>query len=766
MKKMTHRAKNSLEKKKKQRISLSLLISYLLILLVPSIAIVVSYFAVHRALIDTQEERMQNMLSEAKLTFDREVLQAKNVGYYVSREKRLCDYLGQKIPSDKTEEFYSMYLISNNYPNYCLTNQIIQNVFVLIADSHYIMKIPQIIPDTELGISTLGGFPFYNYEKFMEYFNGQNKKQTLFRYENDAGKQILFLPSQISYPYTRPGKSAVIVQLSWTRVKEILLPVLAGQEGMAALLDENGEILISCQNTTEGGIKGQNEGELWEDILKKDEFGYEKTETYEKISDYNGWRIVAAIPERVLTERVGAIGIYCAVFCILSLLAGLMLCLYYWKQREKVVQEYFRLHKRIGTRSTGKTWKDVKFWGTFEGFLSSVDSLQDTLEIQAALIKEDFLRKLLYGGYDSVEAFKQSTEYTGFDDRKSFYYVIDVELEDFSSAGPKIQADDLAGIMEECFGRHLSWDFWTYRVGMLSFVLLIRSDKNLEGEILKASLQKVSLAVRKRIGVRCYIGISNGTSDEMEISGQCELASRISEYARYRGDFTPLLPSELSKVPDKDPQYFSIDMEVKLLQLIRCGTMEQLEFLLKEIHDAYFSPGISRYIYNHALEVLRSSVFRSIPSEDMSQEAEHLRTKAQNARREDEIFGVIKEAKAYRLQCCAEKEENTSSLNKEKIAEYLEKNYGDPNLNIFVLAQWLNEPERKIYNDFKVCFGMSFSNYLEQLRMHHACEFLKEGRAVKEIAELVGYGSDYSFRRAFKRSVGITPSDFRDIQKK
>lgn len=55
---------------------------------------------------------------------------------------------------------------------------------------------------------------------------------------------------------------------------------------------------------------------------------------------------------------------------------------------------------------------------------------------------------------------------------------------------------------------------------------------------------------------------------------------------------------------------------------------------------------------------------------------------------------------------------------------------------------------------------MSFSSYLEQRRMARACELLKDGVAVKETAEKVGYCSDYSFRRAFKRVVGIPPSDF------
>ena len=95
---------------------------------------------------------------------------------------------------------------------------------------------------------------------------------------------------------------------------------------------------------------------------------------------------------------------------------------------------------------------------------------------------------------------------------------------------------------------------------------------------------------------------------------------------------------------------------------------------------------------------------------------------------------------------------------------YIEEHYGDPCLNLSVVAEWAGEPERKLYNAFKGCFGVSFSSYLEQLRIAHACELLKQGVAVKDIATSVGYCSDYSFRRAFKRAVGVPPSDYRKCQ--
>ncbi|MFQ9510805.1 MAG: helix-turn-helix domain-containing protein [Lachnospiraceae bacterium] len=53
---------------------------------------------------------------------------------------------------------------------------------------------------------------------------------------------------------------------------------------------------------------------------------------------------------------------------------------------------------------------------------------------------------------------------------------------------------------------------------------------------------------------------------------------------------------------------------------------------------------------------------------------------------------------------------------------------------------------------------MSFCEYLENERIKKACELLKARVAVKDVAEAVGYCSDFTFRRAFKRVMGLAPS--------
>lgn len=90
----------------------------------------------------------------------------------------------------------------------------------------------------------------------------------------------------------------------------------------------------------------------------------------------------------------------------------------------------------------------------------------------------------------------------------------------------------------------------------------------------------------------------------------------------------------------------------------------------------------------------------------------------------------------------------------------MEERCGDPSFSIADLAAEHGVSESKMYKAFKVYFGRSFSEILENVRIEKACRLLGEGMAVKEVTQRTGYSSDVSFRRAFKRVMGVTPTEF------
>lgn len=64
---------------------------------------------------------------------------------------------------------------------------------------------------------------------------------------------------------------------------------------------------------------------------------------------------------------------------------------------------------------------------------------------------------------------------------------------------------------------------------------------------------------------------------------------------------------------------------------------------------------------------------------------------------------------------------------------------------------------------FKEIMGEPYSAYLEKLRLSRAETLLRSTpRSVEEIAQAVGYNNSTTFRRAFKRVTGISPTQLRE----
>ena len=96
-----------------------------------------------------------------------------------------------------------------------------------------------------------------------------------------------------------------------------------------------------------------------------------------------------------------------------------------------------------------------------------------------------------------------------------------------------------------------------------------------------------------------------------------------------------------------------------------------------------------------------------------------------------------------------------------EILKYLHDNYyQDISLRDLADRYFLNPSY--LCRTFKKQVGKPFTVYLANLRLRHACELLRAtSMSVYEIAERCGYKDYFYFARLFKRTLGVTPSQFR-----
>lgn len=87
----------------------------------------------------------------------------------------------------------------------------------------------------------------------------------------------------------------------------------------------------------------------------------------------------------------------------------------------------------------------------------------------------------------------------------------------------------------------------------------------------------------------------------------------------------------------------------------------------------------------------------------------------------------------------------------------------DGNFTQEELSRRFDIPLTTLKNCFKSVFGSSKGNYLLEYRMNQAAVFLKTKRemSVAEIAGCVGYDSPSKFAAAFRRKMGMSPTDYR-----
>lgn len=191
-----------------------------------------------------------------------------------------------------------------------------------------------------------------------------------------------------------------------------------------------------------------------------------------------------------------------------------------------------------------------------------------------------------------------------------------------------------------------------------------------------------------------------------------------------------------------------IDFDLPLEEASRKGFVKEIGFKQKIINFFYF---LSIILFVGLLFFyLRHVKMKKRLSNIMQMRIEPIKTKVLNDKKnridiDDDVVSTI-------LRMLEEWEEK--------------KGFLDQNVNQTTLAKELETNSTylsKIINSYK---GLSFSNYLKDLRITHAINFLKENpnftenKSTIQIAEYFGFNSLDVFTRAIKDKIGVTPAMF------
>jgi YesN/AraC family two-component response regulator len=98
--------------------------------------------------------------------------------------------------------------------------------------------------------------------------------------------------------------------------------------------------------------------------------------------------------------------------------------------------------------------------------------------------------------------------------------------------------------------------------------------------------------------------------------------------------------------------------------------------------------------------------------------------------------------------------------------EYIKMHYTESDLSLSQVAKYVNCSSQYLSQKFKEIMGMTYKEYLCDLRIEEAKKMLEEEHfSVNEVCQKVGWISASYFIRVFQNKTGVTPSNYRRVSR-
>ncbi|MDF2715056.1 MAG: AraC family transcriptional regulator, partial [Paenibacillus sp.] len=213
--------------------------------------------------------------------------------------------------------------------------------------------------------------------------------------------------------------------------------------------------------------------------------------------------------------------------------------------------------------------------------------------------------------------------------------------------------------------------------------------------------------------------------------------------------------------------YYPTEMEIRLMNVIKAGNSTELVHILQHLYNENFlnrtlSASMKQHLFSelHATELkLQDEIGQRFPAEENDPSFEPYITGNEQ---------VLRDVFLQFHHLCRSNERNKKSRNThllDRILAYIQDHFQNPNISLYAIASHFNLSESYLSQFFKEQTGETFSSYLENLRISLACRLMEQGSlSIDNIAVQAGYNSTHSFRRAFKRTMGVSPSSYKEMK--
>lgn len=486
--------------------------------------------------------------------------------------------------------------------------------------------------------------------------------------------------------------------------------------------------------------------------------GKQITYTNSKIS---GWQYVLVLPNQIAFSQLEGLKSFVGLIVSIASILGLGLSAILAIRKGRPINELFKVFERPD--------KEVRLENMGEIVTQIVmdhDNLLEEITRDKPALQKAFFHNLIKAEFINSTELDYMAQKAGIVLKGSSYYVVSFKLFahndcDIIDVQTIEDVRVVAQIVMNYIQEHYSRSVWFYKRNTLVTVGIFEAEDEIQE--IKRVIEKTRDWLNHEYSVETSWGLSSSCKNLMEIWRNCmeaDLAMESCQDNRHVIEYTANLECE-------DAFYLPYIAEEKLMTGMRSGDWAAVENILNILYEENFVKRAldrARFIkFNRRMLELLAQYARSY-QEIMDKVAWINEMVISYQGESEEYFRRLKVS----CQEVCNLEFNKKSIQRKKvienIMEYIRNNYMDSDLSLGKIGGEFGMSEGYLSTIFKEGAGVNFTEFLEQIRIERACLLLKDDTdLISNIAEQVGYNSIQSFRRAFKRVMGVAPKEYREI---
>jgi two-component system response regulator YesN len=399
--------------------------------------------------------------------------------------------------------------------------------------------------------------------------------------------------------------------------------------------------------------------------------------------------------------------------------------------------------------------------------------LESELHRQAPLVRDAFLKRLIAGEFQSREEIIAAAVQSNVGLNGNAGYVGIVQVNGYSLMDSVEVLNELTAarlILKQVMIDSGSSVRMT-DIGSDKMVLLFAyEDKSAAiqfgKEEVSKTLDRISQQVFEEYRISVTVALGGLFESVLEVSHTFEQAKQALEHAVHHNKKGVSWFEETRG--ENSTYYYPLDVELRLNSTIRAGEIEEAKRIIQLIFSQNTEQRELSFEMKHQFVGEMKGTFLKLLDQKTFMESdgfENIKNRIIELQATESFEYIQEEIHAIMEVLCGliTSKKNDSHIRLvEQIKQFIKTTYSNSDLTLYRVAEQVERPEKYISQVFKEVTGVNLSDHLEQVRMEHAAVLLKENEyTVDEIAARVGYNSSHSFRRAFKRVTGISPSAFR-----